>query len=215
MEIRSQESLITAGERILHTTGAHGLVVTRGRDGITLLRRNRSPEHFPVKPVEIIDVTGAGDTVIATLGMALANGMSIENAVRMANLAASIVVSRFGAAAVTLREMLDAAKGGTPNQKVLEIDEIAQVLRGHRIQGKKIVFTNGCFDLFHAGHMEILRRASDLGDIMVVGVNSDSSVVRLKGAGRPIFPSPTGSILFHRWSSSTTWSSSTRILHCG
>ncbi len=188
LEIHDQDSLIAAGQRILDTTKAQGLVVTRGRDGITLLRRNRPPENFPVKPVEIIDVTGAGDTVIATLGMALANGISIENAVRTANLAASIVVSRFGAAAVTVREMLEAVKDGTRNQKVVTIEEIAGVLRGYRIQGKKIVFTNGCFDLFHAGHLEILRRAAELGDVIVVGVNSDASVGRLKGAGRPIFP---------------------------
>ncbi len=187
LEIRDRESLIEAGTRLLSITAAQGIVLTRGREGITLIRRNRPPDDFPVKPVEIIDVTGAGDTVIATLGMALGNGMSIENAVRMANFAAGIVVSRFGAAAVTLKEMLAAVKGDRGNHKLVPIDEIAAELRRYRVQGKKIVFTNGCFDLFHAGHLEILRRAADFGDVTVVGVNSDASVARLKGKGRPIF----------------------------
>ncbi|MEW6348341.1 MAG: D-glycero-beta-D-manno-heptose-7-phosphate kinase [Thermodesulfobacteriota bacterium] len=187
IEIRDRESLVEAGNRLLEVTAALGIVLTRGREGIALIRPNRPPEDFPVKPVEIIDVTGAGDTVIATLAMTLGNGMPIDHAVRMANFAAGIVVSRFGAAAVTLKEMLAAVKGEWGNHKVVSIDEIAMELRRHRVQGKKIVFTNGCFDLFHAGHLEILRRASEFGDVMVVGVNSDASVKRLKGEGRPIF----------------------------
>ena len=135
-----------------------------------------------------MDVTGAGDTMIAMLALAVANGHPIEDAIVLANLAASIVVARFGAASVTLQEMLDSINNESPESKIIHMDDIAGVLSNHRILGRTIVFTNGCFDLFHAGHLEILRRAAALGDILVVGVNSDTSVARLKGIGRPITP---------------------------
>ncbi|MBM3300359.1 MAG: D-glycero-beta-D-manno-heptose 1-phosphate adenylyltransferase, partial [Deltaproteobacteria bacterium] len=141
---------------------------------------------FRVKPVEIVDVTGAGDTVVSALALSLASGLSIEEAINVANLAASLVVSRFGAAWVTLDQMVESLRGPWQRSKRVEIDEIASVLRHHRIQGQSIVFTNGCFDLFHIGHLELLRRASALGDVLVVGLNSDKSVARIKGQGRPI-----------------------------
>jgi len=189
IEIRGPESLAQAGKTLLERTAAQGIIITRGRDGATLVTEQKI-QDFPVKPVEIVDVTGAGDTVIATLALAVANGMSIENAIILANLAASIVVSRFGAAAVTLQEILDSVNNDSPESKVVHADDIEGVLGNHRLLGHKIVFTNGCFDLFHAGHLEILRRASALGDVLVVGVNSDDSVTRLKGPERPIIPQP-------------------------
>ncbi len=118
----------------------------------------------------------------------MANGLSIEDAIALSNLAASLVVARFGAATVTLEDMLTAVKQEATESKIVQIDDIAGILGKHRIQGHKIVFTNGCFDLLHAGHVEILRRAASLGDILVVGVNSDTSVTAIKGQGRPIIP---------------------------
>lgn len=185
IEIRSGESLVKAGKILLERTSAQGIVITRGRDGATLVTPEKA-QDFPVKPVEIIDVTGAGDTMIAMIALAVANGLPIENAITLANLAASIVVARFGAASVTLQEMLDSVNNESSESKVIHIDNIAGVLNNRRMRGQSIVFTNGCFDLFHAGHLEILRRAAALGDVMVVGVNSDDSVMRLKGPGRPI-----------------------------
>jgi D-beta-D-heptose 7-phosphate kinase/D-beta-D-heptose 1-phosphate adenosyltransferase len=185
IEIRSPESLEQAGRILLDAVEAEGVVITRGRNGITLVTASKV-QDFPVSPIEIIDVTGAGDTVIATLALAVANGLSVEHAIQLANLAASLVVARFGAASVTLDEMTDAVKGRKANHKLASPDELATAVRRHRIQGHKVVFTNGCFDLLHAGHLEILRKAAAMGDVLVVGINSDSSVARIKGPGRPI-----------------------------
>jgi D-beta-D-heptose 7-phosphate kinase/D-beta-D-heptose 1-phosphate adenosyltransferase len=105
-------------------------------------------------------------------------------------MAASLVVSRFGAATVTLQEIMDALNERGSDTKVVPLGEIARLIRNHRIRGQKIVFTNGCFDLLHAGHLKIMREASRMGDVLVVGVNSDKSVRRLKGPGRPVVPEP-------------------------
>jgi D-beta-D-heptose 7-phosphate kinase / D-beta-D-heptose 1-phosphate adenosyltransferase len=185
VEIYDRESLVRAGRILLDQMEAQGVIITRGREGITLVTDSKA-EDFPVKPVEIVDVTGAGDTVIASLALALAGGLPIENGIGFANLAASIVVSRFGAAAVSLDEMIQSLKDRQSGTKVVSIEDIGTRLREHRLRGRRLVFTNGCFDLFHAGHLEILRRASELGDVLVVGVNSDNSVSRLKGPSRPI-----------------------------
>jgi D-beta-D-heptose 7-phosphate kinase / D-beta-D-heptose 1-phosphate adenosyltransferase len=187
VEIRNQDSLLKAGNIILDQCGVEGVIITRGKDGSTLVTREKR-EDFTVKPVEIVDVTGAGDTVIATLALAIANGLSVENSITLANLAASIVVSRFGAASVTVEEMLSSLRENSLDRKRVAMEDIAFVLRNHRIKSHKISFTNGCFDLFHAGHLEVLRKASELGDVLVVGINSDKSVARIKGQGRPIIP---------------------------
>ena len=185
VEIRNEETLVEAGRILLDQTDAEALIITRGREGITLVTP-RKVQDFPVKPMEIVDVTGAGDTVISTLALAVANGLSIEDAISLANLAASLVVARFGAASVSLDEMINALREKPLSNKTVALEDIGAVLRNHRIQGQKIVFTNGCFDLFHAGHLEILRQASAMGEVMVVGINSDRSVTRIKGPGRPI-----------------------------
>jgi D-beta-D-heptose 7-phosphate kinase/D-beta-D-heptose 1-phosphate adenosyltransferase len=185
IEIRDRSSMIMAGKTLLDHAEAEGIIITRGREGMTLITRKKD-QDFHVKPVEIVDVTGAGDTVVSALALALASGLSIEEAIELANLAASLVVSRFGAAWVTLEEMAESLRGATYGRKRYAQHAIGAILRNHRIRGQSIVFTNGCFDLFHVGHLEILRRAASLGDVLVVGVNSDSSVARIKGPGRPI-----------------------------
>jgi D-beta-D-heptose 7-phosphate kinase / D-beta-D-heptose 1-phosphate adenosyltransferase len=187
VEIRNHESLVKAGQALLEQTGVEAVIITRGREGSTLVTRKRS-QDFPARQVEIVDVTGAGDTVIATLALAVANGLTIESAAGLANLAASLVVARFGAASVTLDEMIDSLNEDLRDNKFVSFEDIASVLRNHRIAGHKIVFTNGCFDLFHSGHLDLLRQASSQGEVTVVGVNSDGSVKRLKGSERPIMP---------------------------
>ncbi len=187
VEIRNDETLLHAGRTLLDHCDAEGVVVTRGKDGSALITRSKF-EQFPVLPVEIVDVTGAGDTVVAILGLALANGLSIENGISLANLAARLVVSRFGAATVTLEEMIGSLQQDVVGAKAVSTSEIGNFLRNHRIKGKKVCFTNGCFDLFHPGHLEVLRQAGRMGDILVVGINSDKSVARIKGSGRPIIP---------------------------
>lgn len=187
VEIRNHDSLVKAGQALLEQTGVEAVIITRGREGSTLVTRKKS-QDFPARQVEIVDVTGAGDTVIATLALAVANGLTIESAAGLANLAASLVVARFGAASVTLDEMIDSLNEDLRDNKFVSFEDIASVLRNHRIAGHKIVFTNGCFDLFHSGHLDLLRQASAQGEVTVVGVNSDGSVKRLKGSGRPIMP---------------------------
>lgn len=187
IEIRSEESLERAGKILLEQARAKGIIITRGKEGITLISKGKTL-NFPVKPVEIVDVTGAGDTVIATAALAVASGLSIDNAIGLANMAASLVVARFGAASVTLDEMVNSLNNEKDGTKLSTAEEIGGLLRNHRIHGHRVVFTNGCFDLFHAGHLEILRRSAALGDVLVVGINSDRSISRIKGDGRPIVP---------------------------
>lgn len=187
IEIRDRQSLVKAGRIALEHAEAEGIIITRGREGMTLVTKQKD-QDFRVKPVEIVDVTGAGDTVVSALALAVASDLSIEEAISVANLAASLVVSRFGAASVTLDQMAESLRGTTHSSKRVQLDEIGSVLRNHRIKGDSVVFTNGCFDLFHIGHLEILRQASALGDVLVVGVNSDKSVARIKGPGRPVVP---------------------------
>lgn len=189
IEIYSEESLINAGKALLEQADVQAVIITRGRDGSTLVTRKKA-QDFSARQVEIVDVTGAGDTVIATMALAVANGLSIESAAGLANLAASLVVARFGAASVTLDEMVDSLNGQVRDNKCISLEDISSVLRNHRIAGHKIVFTNGCFDLFHAGHLDLLRQTSSLGEVTVVGINSDESVRRLKGPSRPIIGLP-------------------------
>jgi len=185
IEIRNRESLVEAGQILLDQSGAQGIIITRGKDGSTLITKKKT-QDFPVRTVEIVDVTGAGDTVIAALALAIASDFTVEDAISLANLAASLVVARFGAAAVTVEEMARSLRGDHDRNKVIGLNDIASVIKNHRLRGHKVVFTNGCFDLFHAGHLEILRQASSLGNVLVVGINSDKSVARIKGPGRPI-----------------------------
>jgi len=187
IDIRDGDLLVAAGETLIKQVNAEGIVITRGKDGITLVTRKKH-QDFPVKPVEIVDVTGAGDTVISTLALATASGLPIEHAIMMANLAASLVVARFGAASVTTAEMLEALREQSLNNKKQNLDDIDATLRRHRMQGQRVVFTNGCFDLFHAGHLATLRRAAEFGGVLVVGINSDKSIRSIKGPERPIVP---------------------------
>jgi D-beta-D-heptose 7-phosphate kinase/D-beta-D-heptose 1-phosphate adenosyltransferase len=135
----------------------------------------------------VFDVTGAGDTVIAHLALGLAAGTGMAAAVHLANQAAGLVVGRRGAASVTrdeLRAALGQRRGSTG--KVLRREDLPEVLAEWRAEGRRIVFTNGCFDILHAGHVDYLRFARSRGEVLIVGVNDDASVRRLKGAGRPI-----------------------------
>jgi D-beta-D-heptose 7-phosphate kinase/D-beta-D-heptose 1-phosphate adenosyltransferase len=146
--------------------------------------------HVPTRPREIFDVTGAGDMVIAAAAVALASGASLEEAARLANVAAGIEVARFGAVPVSRDEILEAVHdpGGDGARKVLDLPALREALRARRARGEKVVLTNGCFDLLHVGHLRYLAGARAEGDLLVVGLNSDRSVRRLKGRGRPLVP---------------------------
>ncbi|MCI5540401.1 MAG: D-glycero-beta-D-manno-heptose-7-phosphate kinase [Campylobacter lanienae] len=156
-------------------------LITLSEDGIGLLAQNMV--KFPALAKEVFDVTGAGDSVLATLGYCLASKMSIEDAIDNANLAAAVVVGKVGSADASWGEIesLKSKKIGF-ERKLVKLDELLKVDRS----GKSLVFTNGCFDILHFGHISYLQKAKLLGDILVVGLNSDSSVKSLKGDSRPV-----------------------------
>jgi D-beta-D-heptose 7-phosphate kinase/D-beta-D-heptose 1-phosphate adenosyltransferase len=182
------EGLKSAGARLLRLLDARFVDITIDKDGQFLCERGRKFQHFPVKPRAVYDVTGAGDMVLATLGMTVASGFSFSEAVELANVAAGIEVSKLGAATVSKSELIEALSqaGSLAEQKIRHRSEISSIADLHRAQNHIIVFTNGCFDIIHPGHIEFLQFAKSHGDILIVGINSDRSVRSIKGEGRPI-----------------------------
>ncbi|PIE20602.1 MAG: bifunctional heptose 7-phosphate kinase/heptose 1-phosphate adenyltransferase [Neptuniibacter caesariensis] len=185
----SEEELIRKGQMLVKELDLEALLVTRSEQGMTLIQGASKELHFPARAREVFDVTGAGDTVISTLAAALAAGESLPNAVALANIAASIVVGKLGTAAISapeLRREVNKEKGA--EQGVVTEEQLLIALADARAAGEKIVFTNGCFDILHAGHVGYLQQARAQGDRLVLAINSDESVSRLKGPGRPINP---------------------------
>ncbi|MCU0725620.1 MAG: D-glycero-beta-D-manno-heptose 1-phosphate adenylyltransferase [Planctomycetes bacterium] len=164
--------------------------ITLDRDGICLYPRGGPGQLFDISPRDVYDVTGAGDMVISAMAMALSAGASLGDAVRLANLAAGLEVSKLGVVPISREELLEALhQEESPGRgKGRSAAELADRLAACRRRGQKIVFTNGCFDLLHAGHARLLSFARSQGDVLVVGLNSDASVRRLKGEGRPVTP---------------------------
>lgn len=186
--IRDEMSLTAAGRLLRDTLELEALVLTRSEEGMSLFVADGTELHLPTQAREVFDVSGAGDTVLALLGVGLGCGLLLEQAAHVANVAAGIVVSKVGTSTVSSREILAAV--GTHftegDSKVKSGAELASVLTVERQRGKRIVFTNGCFDLLHAGHVKYLQKARTLGDILVLGLNSDASIRRLKGEKRPL-----------------------------
>jgi D-beta-D-heptose 7-phosphate kinase/D-beta-D-heptose 1-phosphate adenosyltransferase len=145
----------------------------------------------PTVAREVFDVTGAGDTVLASLGFSLACNYNIDDAVEFANLAAGVVVGKIGSATATLNEIIayeSSLNKSTSDKHIKTFDEIKDLVNDLKNRGKKIVFTNGCFDILHIGHVKYLEEAKSFGDVLILGLNSDESVTALKGEGRPINP---------------------------
>ncbi len=185
----SEEQLEISARRLARDCGLEHLLVTRGEQGMSLFSGNGEVHHLPTRAQEVFDVTGAGDTVIATLAAALAAGQSMESATALANLAAGIVVGKLGTASVSAAEL----EQGLQEQRLAEHgvvteDLLADLVAAARNRGERIVFTNGCFDLLHAGHVTYLEQASRLGDRLIVAVNVDETVRQLKGPERPVNP---------------------------
>lgn len=182
----NEDDIIQKGRTLLKKHHIHALLVTRGEHGMTLIEQD-GVTHMPAYAREVFDVTGAGDTVIATLAAALGADIPLKEAMALANLAASIAVSKLGAVAVSTPE-LDAVltdKTHTPSG-IVNDEQLLQAVNAARLQGKKIVFTNGCYDIIHAGHVKSLEMAKELGDHLIVAVNTDESIKKLKGPERPI-----------------------------
>ncbi len=183
----NEQEILRKGQHLLQLYDIDALLLTRGERGMTLIQRNEEELHLPAHAREVFDVTGAGDTVIGVLGAVLATGATLPQAMMIANLAASLVVSKLGAATVSAPE-LQIALGNSPAipSGVVNEEQLLLTASEARIKSKRIVFTNGCFDILHAGHVAYLQQAKQLGDYLVVAINDDESVKRLKGPGRPI-----------------------------
>lgn len=186
----NEAELLTRGYGLLRNYEMQALLITRSEHGMLLLRENTPPLHLPARAREVYDVTGAGDTVIAMLAANLAVGEPLDNAAFLANTAAGLAVEKLGAVAVSLAELQEALQ---PEPQHLQADilteaALIQALQNARAAGEKIVMTNGCFDILHAGHIQYLTAAKKLGNRLVVAVNTDDSVRRLKGDTRPIVP---------------------------
>jgi D-beta-D-heptose 7-phosphate kinase/D-beta-D-heptose 1-phosphate adenosyltransferase len=182
------EALLAAGEvhRVEHDLKY--LCVTMSEKGIRVLS-DGGTYHSPARAREVFDVSGAGDTVIATLAAALAGGLKVETAVELANLAAGIVVGKVGTVPIAQHELIAAltpSSGIRSGEKVLDSERLARRIQEWRAAGETIVFTNGCFDLLHVGHVTLLEECHRFGSKLVLGLNSDGSVGRLKGQGRPV-----------------------------
>ncbi|MGK0673527.1 MAG: bifunctional D-glycero-beta-D-manno-heptose-7-phosphate kinase/D-glycero-beta-D-manno-heptose 1-phosphate adenylyltransferase HldE [Halothiobacillaceae bacterium] len=182
-----EATLVTRGEALRDQLGLTALLITRSERGMTLLAAGQPSLHLPARAREVFDVTGAGDTVVAVLAAGLAAGMRLPEATALANLAAGIVVGKLGTATVSPDEMVEAMQRHTPLPTgVMDEERLLEVLARARAAGERIVMTNGCFDILHPGHITYLHQARALGDRLIVAVNDDDSVRRLKGPSRPI-----------------------------
>ncbi len=178
------QEVASKGSVVLNNFYIDNLLVTRSEKGMTLITKDHT-FHMSTQAKEVYDVTGAGDTVIATLAVGLASGMSLKDATQLSNKAAGIVVSKFGSEPIYYEELTDSLVSNN-NKKLVSRDYLIRVVNDIRHKQKKVVFTNGCFDILHRGHVSYLNEAKKLGDILIVGLNSDNSVKLLKGNDRPV-----------------------------
>ena len=179
-EIKNAETAAKAAEHFIRELNLEAVVITLDREG-AYLKTGKISDIIATRPRSVYDVTGAGDMVLATLAITLAAGCDYKTAVQLSNITAGIEVEKFGAEPVTIEEIINEI-----SDKVHSADSLLDQLTWHRQQNKTIVFTNGCFDVVHRGHIEFLKSCKLQGDIVVVGLNSDSSVKTIKGPGRPI-----------------------------
>lgn len=183
----SEDEIVVKGDALMNQYDLSALLITRGESGMTLLQKNEAPLHMPTNAHKVYDVTGAGDTVAAVLGAAMAAEISFADSAFLANVAAGIVVQKLGAAIVTIPELRRSLQRHfNAGFGVLSEDELLITVADAKAYGETIVMTNGCFDVLHAGHVHFLEQAKALGKRLIVAVNDDASVTRLKGAGRPL-----------------------------
>lgn len=188
-ECLSEQELVDKGLALLQRLELKALLITRGEHGMTLLQPGMPELHLPARAQEVFDVTGAGDTVVSVMAAALAAGAPLAEATALANLAAGLVVGKLGTAAISAPELRRAMlREQGSGRGVMTSEQLYIAVQDARAHGEKIVFTNGCFDIIHAGHVGYLAEARKLGDRLIVAVNDDDSVRKLKGAGRPINP---------------------------
>lgn len=188
INIKDEASLIAAGMKLKNDIKLKYSIITLSEDGIGIFENNKMTK-LPTLAREVYDVTGAGDTVLASLAFALSAKVNIIEACAFANKAAAVVVSKIGSATATLEEIVayenSEEKDGFED-KLIPLEEAVKIANKHKKNGKKVVFTNGCFDILHFGHVKYLSEAKKTGDILILGLNTDASVKRLKGENRPI-----------------------------
>ncbi|HZV81101.1 MAG TPA: D-glycero-beta-D-manno-heptose-7-phosphate kinase, partial [Geobacteraceae bacterium] len=188
MAITDETSLNAAAAKLLAELELSALLITRSEAGMSLYAAAGQTLHIPTVAREVFDVTGAGDTVLAVLSLGLAVGVPLEDAARLANTAAGIVVGKLGTSTVSPDEIMAEVGHGHKDSdtKIKNLDVLSGLIEAEKGRGKRIVFTNGCFDLLHVGHVKYLQKARTFGDILVLGLNSDASIRRLKGEKRPL-----------------------------
>ncbi len=186
IEVVDETTLIEAGNKILQRVGIDKLLITCGKDGMVLFDRNKAPYKIRAETRQVYDVSGAGDTVLAVFGLSVASGISFEDGAVLANTSAGIVVGKVGTATVSRQELSSALKHDDISLKHKDLSELPVLIQDMKKKGKRLVMTNGCFDLLHAGHIMLFSASKKLGDVLIVAIDDDDSVRDLKGKGRPV-----------------------------
>jgi D-beta-D-heptose 7-phosphate kinase / D-beta-D-heptose 1-phosphate adenosyltransferase len=184
-ECPDEQMIVAKAHELLKLNNIDALLITRGERGMTLIQDGNPEVHLPTRAREIFDVTGAGDTVIAVMALCVAAGLDFAPAMKLANAAAGIVVGKLGSATASLPELLRAVQQ-IPSGGIMNEEQLLLAIKLAKAHGEKIVMTNGCFDILHAGHIAYLEQAKKLGNRLIIAVNDDASVAKLKGKGRPI-----------------------------
>ena len=191
IDVRTIDDAFAAGRKLCDELELDHAYVTLDADGIVLVPTNGVPQHLPTRRRQVYDITGAGDMVLAMIGVGLASGLDPVTVARLANIAGGLEVEKVGVVPISRAEMIEDLRAHSPQipaQKIVDLDTLEGLIAQRRSEGQRVVFTNGCFDLLHAGHVSYLQQASQMGDCLIVGLNSDQSVRRLnKGPDRPIF----------------------------
>jgi len=186
LKVDSPAALAQAAQVLLETVQSRAMIISRGGQGVSVFEKGKPPVHIPAQARQVYDVTGAGDSLVATLALSLAAGATMAEAAVLGNAAGSIVVGKLGAASVEPGELMRALQPGHAGHKLRTASQLKQELAVLRAAGKRVVFTNGCFDLIHLGHIKFIEQARQLGDVLIVAINSDASVRELKGPPRPV-----------------------------
>ncbi len=203
MAVDTDENIVSAARKIMNDSGIHAVVATRSQDGMSIIQADTAPIHLRTEALEVFDVSGAGDTVIATIAAGLAAGANLIESVALANKAGSIVVAKSGTASVHREELLAALNkqdldikteedgnaaiiDRVREARICNEEEMLECAKRWKMRGLKIGFTNGCFDILHTGHITYLNQARNKCDRLIIGLNADESVKRLKGATRPL-----------------------------
>ena len=182
------DAVVEKASKLIDDLSLQALLVTRSEHGMALITQKDTPYLLKSRAQEVYDVTGAGDTVMAALATGFASGLSLQNSVHLANQAASVVVRKVGTSTVSKAELDEAIKADMRHKGYVAMneDELLELVKLSQKNGEKVVFTNGCFDLLHSGHVRYLNEAAKLGERLIIAVNSDESVKKLKGDSRPI-----------------------------